>query len=85
MNFVNFQLIIDVAQFVAKNLTKMFKSSGAVQKRGNIVDLVMSFQTKSNEYVLAKFGFDTAKNEPEYGYGISLIFVSLIFGPACTN
>ena len=29
----------------------------------------------------AKFGFDTAENEPEYGYWISLIFVSLIFGP----
>ena len=32
-------------------------------------------------YLLAKVGFDTAENEPEYGYGISLIFVSLIFGP----
>ena len=30
---------------------------------------------------LGKFGFDTAESEPEYGYGISLIFVSLIFGP----
>ena len=35
-----------------------------------------------NEYLLATFGFDTAENEPEYGYGISLIFVYLIFGPA---
>ena len=32
-------------------------------------------------YLLATFGFDTAENEPEYGYGISLIFVSFIFGP----
>jgi len=29
------------------------------------------------------FGFDTAENEPEYGYGISLLFVSLLFGPDC--
>ena len=41
-----------------------------------------SCQELSNECLLAKFGFDTAENEPEYGYGISLIFVSLIFGPA---
>ena len=40
-----------------------------------------SRQELSNEYLLAKFGFDTAENEPEYGYRISLIFVSLIFGP----
>ena len=40
-----------------------------------------SRQELSNEYLLAKCGFDTAENEPEYGYGISLIFVSLIFGP----
>ena len=35
----------------------------AVQKRGNLVDLVKRFQS-SNEYLLAKFGFDTAENEP---------------------
>ena len=35
----------------------------------------------SNEYLLEKIGFDTAENEPECGYGISLLFVSLIFGP----
>ena len=55
-----------------------------MQKHVNLVDLVKSFQT--NIYyliftILATFGFDTAENEPEYGYGISLIFVSLIFGP----
>ena len=31
--------------------------------------------------LLAKFGFNTAEKEPECGYGISLLFVSLIFGP----
>ena len=34
-----------------------------VQKRVNLVDLVKSFQT-SIYYLLAKFGFDTAENEP---------------------
>ena len=43
--------------------------------------LCRSRRELSNEYLLAKFGFDTAENEPEYGYWISLIFVSLIFGP----
>ena len=52
---------------------------GAVQKYVNLVDLVKSFQSLSmslflnllfepdsysNEYFLAKFGFDTAENEP---------------------
>ena len=41
-----------------------------------------SRQDLSNEYLPAKFGFDTAENEPEYGYGIPLIFVSLSFGPS---
>ena len=40
-----------------------------------------SRQELSIEYLLAKFGFDTAEKEPEYRYGVSLIFVSLIFGP----
>ena len=40
-----------------------------------------SRQELSNENLVAKFGFDTTENEPEYGYGISLIFVSLIFNP----
>ena len=37
-----------------------------MQKRVNLVDLVKSFQTiaNSNEYLLPKFGFDTAENEP---------------------
>ena len=34
-----------------------------MQKRVNLVDLVKSFQT-SIHYLLAKFGFDTAENEP---------------------
>ena len=34
-----------------------------VQKRVNLVNLVKSFQT-SISYLLAKFGFDTAENEP---------------------
>ena len=51
-----------------------------MQKHVNLVDLVKSFLTNI-QYVLAKFGFDTTENEPEYGYGISLIVVSLIFGP----
>ena len=34
-----------------------------VQKFANLVDLVKSFQT-SIYYLLAKFGFDTAENEP---------------------
>ena len=33
----------------------------AVQKHVNLVDLVKEL---SNEYLLAKFGFDTAENEP---------------------
>ena len=41
---------------------------GTVQKRVKLVDLVKSsqssFRTISNEYLLAKFGFDTAENEP---------------------
>ena len=36
---------------------------GTVQKRVHLVDLVKSFQT-STYYLLAKFGFDTAENEP---------------------
>ena len=36
--------------------------SGA--KRVNLVDLVKSVQRTSNEYLLAKFGFYTAENEP---------------------
>ena len=48
-----------------------------MQKHVNLVDLVKSFPTNvpflnllfeqianSNEYLLAKFGFDTAENEP---------------------
>ncbi len=55
-----------------------------MRKHANRIDLVKSFQTNSNAvYLVANFGFDTAENEPDYGYGISLIFVSLIFGPAC--
>ena len=52
-----------------------------MQKHVNLVDLVKSSLT-TIQYLLAKFGFDTAENEPEYEYEISLIFVSLIFGPA---
>ena len=55
-----------------------------MQKHVDLVDLVKSVLTNIY-YLLAKFGFDTAENEPEYGYGISLIFVSLIFGPACAH
>ena len=51
-----------------------------MQKHVNLVDLVKSFLT-SIYYLFAKLGFDTAENEPEYEYGISLIFVSLMFGP----
>ena len=47
----------------------------AVQKRVDLVDIVKSFQTSilnilfetdsyPNEYLLAKFGVDTAENEP---------------------
>ena len=53
-------------------------------------------QELSNEYLLAKIGFDTAEfddssgipasqpaeNEPGYGYRISILSVFLIFGPA---
>ena len=53
-----------------------------MQKHVNLVDLVKT-QELSNECLLAKFGFDTAENKTEYGYGISLIFASLIFGPVC--
>ena len=36
-----------------------------MQKHVNLVDLVKSFPTSySNEYLLAKCGFDTAENEP---------------------
>ena len=35
-----------------------------VQKRVNLVDLVKSFETSSFHNLLAKFGFDTAENEP---------------------
>ena len=41
-----------------------------MQKRVNLVDLAKSFQflferdSYSNEYLLAKFGFDTVDNEP---------------------
>ena len=37
-----------------------------MQKHANLVDLVKSFPTDSysNEYLLAKFGFDSAENEP---------------------
>ena len=47
--------------------------SGAnVQKRVNLVDLSMSLllnllfelDSYSNEYLIAKFGFDTAENDP---------------------
>ena len=51
-----------------------------VQKHVNLVDLVKSFQTNIY-YLLARVGFDTAENEPEYESGISLIFVFLVFGP----
>ena len=37
--------------------------SPKVQKRVNLVDLVKSFQT-SISFLLAKFGVDTAENEP---------------------
>ena len=36
----------------------------AMQKRANLVDLVKSFLTSILNNSLAKFGFDTAKNEP---------------------
>ena len=49
-----------------------------MQKPVNLVDIVKSFRT--NIYLHFSC-FDTAENEPEYGYGISLIFVSFIFGP----
>ena len=55
-----------------------------MQKHVNLVDLVKSFQTNivtSIYKLFAKLRFDTAENEPEYEYGISLIFVSLVFGP----
>ena len=52
-----------------------------MQKHVNPVDIVKSAQTNTSIYLLAKFGCDTAENEPEYEYGPSLIFVSLIFGP----
>ena len=38
-----------------------------VQKRANLVDLVRSFLTSILKNSLAKFGFDTAKNEPLKG------------------
>ena len=34
-----------------------------MQKHVNLVDLIKSFPS-SNDYLLAKFGFDTAENEP---------------------
>ena len=40
-----------------------FFKVGAVQKSANLVDLVKSVQT-SIYYSLAKFGVDTAENEP---------------------
>ena len=52
-----------------------------MQKHVNLVDLVKKIIT-SIYYLLAKIDVGKAENEPEYGYGISLIFVSLIFGPA---
>ena len=51
----------------------LLDSKGAnVQQRVNLVDLSMSLllnllfelDSYSNEYLLAKFGFDTAENEP---------------------
>ena len=35
-----------------------------MQKRVNLVDLVKSVQRTSNEYLLAKFGFDTDGTRP---------------------
>ena len=48
-----------------KSLTKFdwLFECWAVQKRVNLVDLVKSFQT-SIYYLFARFGFDTAENEP---------------------
>ena len=37
---------------------------GAVQECVNLVDLVKSFPTNSNEHLLAKIGVDKAENEP---------------------
>ena len=37
---------------------------GAAQKLLNLVDLVKNFLTSIQCYSLAKFGFDTAENEP---------------------
>ena len=52
----------------AKSGFLWFQSFFAVQKRVNLLDLVKSFQTiaiqTSMYYSLAKFGIDTAENEP---------------------
>ena len=41
---------------------------GALQKSANLVDLEKLLQ---NEYLTAKFGFDTAENEPRQVCGTS--------------
>ena len=50
-----------------------------MHKHVNLVDLVKSFPTSySNEYFLAKFGFDTADNEPDKTPPRDLIFTYLL-------
>ena len=53
----------------AKCLTKFSRNFESVavqkvQKHVNLVDLVRASDPNSNEYLLAKFGVDTAENEP---------------------
>ena len=54
---------------------------GAVQRRVKLDQSCRPWILLQNQRSIGKFGIDTAENEPEYGYGISLLFVSLIFGP----
>ena len=55
----------------AKLLTIFYKKIefGAVQKDVNLVDLENS-KMLQNEYLFAKFGFDTAENEPLKVWGL---------------
>ena len=53
-----FQKIVFLQKFT--NFCRHVEECGAVRKCVTLVDLVKSFA--SNEYLLAKFGFDTAGN-----------------------